>query len=416
MTLRKFTLGALAALLALVAAVLATDGQSRPAGAAAPGAVSGNIVLAHWASSAEETALLKQVLTAFEKKYPQIKVRRRALDPYPTSMLAQFAARKPPDVFYVDSNVAPDWIRQGLLEPLNSYVSRSKFSTKAFYPRLLGAFRDSKGETYGFPKDWSPLAMQTNTAMLQKAGVQPPTTWATLNSAAAKLRGAVGGGKPICIAADWARLLAFVYQNGGSFLNASRTEATVDSPAVRKATEFYVGLKTRGLAGTPAELGVGWCGEALGKEKAAIVFEGNWVVPYMAANFPDVRYQNNPMVKNKQEGNLAFTVSYSIAKDSKNKQAAWTLLSYLTGPEGMRIWTSKGLALPSRSDVKPLAGRTAFLQAAPAARPWQFAPGFADVITVAGNELSAVFEGKQTIPNMLEKIQSEAERTLRRGR
>ena len=30
-------------------------------------------------------------------------------------------------------------------------------------------------------------------------------------------------------------------------------------------------------AKTPEQLGVGWCGEALGKEKAAIIFEGNWV-------------------------------------------------------------------------------------------------------------------------------------------
>ena len=33
-------------------------------------------------------------------------------------MLAQFAARKPPDVFYVDSNVAAGLDKQGVLEPL----------------------------------------------------------------------------------------------------------------------------------------------------------------------------------------------------------------------------------------------------------------------------------------------------------
>ena len=107
--------------------------------------------------------------------------------------------------------------------------------------------------------------------------------------------------------------------------------------------------------------------------------------------------------------------SYSIAKDSKNKAAAWTLLTYLTGREGMRTWTSKGLALPSRSDVKPVPGRAAFLAQAGAAHPWQFAPGFAKVMTVAGNELSAVFEGKQTVPVMLAKVQVEATVALRRG-
>ena len=37
----------------------------------------------------------------------------RPLDPYQQNMLAQFAARKPPDVFYVDSNDFPDWVKQG---------------------------------------------------------------------------------------------------------------------------------------------------------------------------------------------------------------------------------------------------------------------------------------------------------------
>jgi multiple sugar transport system substrate-binding protein len=418
----KFRLRALALVLggiAVVAGAVASEGQGRSDQTAAPAAakVSGNLVLAHWASSPVETALLKQVIAQFERQYPDIKVRRRALDPYPDSMLAQFAARKPPDVFYVDSNVAPDWIRQGVLEPLNGWINRYKFRTQSFYPRLLGAFKDSKGQIYGFPKDWSPLAMQTNTAMLQRAGVTAPTNWATLQSAAQRLRTTVAAGaKPICLGASWDRLLAFVHQNGGSFLNATKTRATVDSAAVRQATQFYVGLKTSGLAGTPTELGVGWCGEALGKEKAAIVFEGNWVIPYMAETFPTVQYRNNPMIRNKQAGNLAFTVSYSIAKDSKQKAAAWTLLTYLTGRQGMRTWTSRGLALPSRSDVQPVAGRQAFLSAAANARPWQFAPGFSRVMTTAGNELTAVFEGKQTIPAMLDKVQTEAEQTLRRGR
>ena len=331
-------------------------------------------------------------------------------------MLAQFAARKPPDVFYLDSNVAPDWIKQGVLEDLTPWIQRYKFRTQPFYPRLLSAFQQD-GKTYGFPKDWSPLGMQTNNAMLQAAGVQAPTTWATLRTAAQALRtkNAVPGGRPICLNPGWDRLLAFVYQNNGAFLSADKKKAVVDSAANREAVNFYVGLIKDGLAGTPPQLGVGWCGEALGKEKAAIIFEGNWVIPTMTNDFPSVRYTNNPMIRNKTQGNLAFTVSYSIAKDSKNKAAAWTLLTYLTGKEGMATWVSKGLALPSRSDVKPVAGRNAFLQAAPNARPWQFAPGFSKVMTVAGNELTAVIEGKQSVDAMLKKIQTEATNTLRRS-
>ena len=416
--MRKLRLGVLVGVAALVAGSTAGAGYSRtdaPTTVKANEAVAGNIVLAHWASSPVETDLLKQVIREFERQYPRIKVTRRALDPYPEQMLAQFAARKPPDVFYVDSNVAPDWIRQGVLRDLTPLIRQYNFSTRAFYPRLLGAFQQG-GKTYGLPKDWSPLGMQINTAMAQRAGIRAPRTWNELRSAATRLRSVIPDGRPICLSADWARLLAFIYQNNGAFLTADRKRAVVTSAANHVAVNFYVGLIQSGLAGTPAQLGVGWCGEALGKEKAAIIFEGNWVVPYMAEQFPTVRFTNAPMIRNKAQGNLAFTVSYSIAKDTKNVNAAWTLLTFLTGKRGMTVWTSKGLALPSRSDVKPVAGRQALLQAAPHARPWQFAPGFARVITIAGNELTAVVEGKQTIDVMLRKIQAAAQQALRRGR
>jgi multiple sugar transport system substrate-binding protein len=416
--MRRLTLSAALLALAVVSGMGASSAHGRIDGKAVPAAnlaVSGNITLAHWASSPVETQLLKDVIKAFEAKYPRINVTRRALNPYPEQMLAQFAARRPPDVFYVDSNVIPDWIKQGVLLDLTPLIRQYKFSTKPFFPRLLGAFQQG-GKTYGLPKDWSPLAMQVNTTMLGKASVVAPKTWTELRAAAEKLRSsnAVPGGRPICLSADWARLLAFIYQNNGAFLNASKTAPVVTSAANVQTVNFYVGLINSGLAGTPAQLGVGWCGEALGKERAAIIFEGNWVLPFMLEQFPSVKYAVAPMVRNKAQGNLAFTVSYSIARDTKNKNAAWTLLTYLTGREGMRIWTSKGLALPSRGDVKPVAGRAPFIAAAPFARPWQFAPGFNQVMTVAGNELTAVVEGKQSIPAMLAKVQAEAAAALKK--
>jgi multiple sugar transport system substrate-binding protein len=405
---------AVACLVLAVAVLAGIVGRAGKATAAPE--VSGSITLAGWTSGGStEGVLLKQVLAGFAKKFPKIKVTYTALDPYQQNMLAKFAARKPPDVFYVDSNDFPDWAKQGLLEPLDSRISKTKFSTAPFFPRLLDAFK-YKGKTYGFPKGFSPLSMEINTTMLAKVNGKAPTTWAQLRTLAQKMKaaGVPAGGRPICFQPEWARMLAFVYENNGSLLNASKTKATATSPAVREAANFYVGLINSGLAGTQQQLGAGWCGDAFGKEKAAITFEGNWIMPFMAEQFPSVKYKVFRMVKNKQRATLSFTVSYSIARNSKNKDAAWTLLTYLTGKQGMGIWTSKGLELPSRKDVKVrVAGRTAFIQDAAVGRAWQFAPGFSKVMTVANNELTAVIEGKQTVPGMLTKVQQAATDALR---
>jgi multiple sugar transport system substrate-binding protein len=410
-------IAAIAATVAL-SAVLVAGAQARIAApATAAKAAKTTVTLTGWSSSPAETAALKATIAGFQKANPNYTVNYAPINgDYPTAMLAKFSARRPPDVFYVDSNVAPDWMSQGVLAPLDSLIKKTKYKIKPFFPRLVDAFR-YKGHIYGLPKDWSPLAMETNNAMMAKAGVKPPKTWAQLLTVAKKLKSsnAVPGGEPVCIDPDWARMLAFVYQNKGSFLNPSKTRATVVTPAVRQAVNYYLSFQKLGLSGTHDKLGVGWCGEALGKEKAAIIFEGNWVVGYMHDTFPSVKYTISPMPKGKVNGNLGFTVSYSIGKDTKNKAAAWKLLSYLTGPKGMRLWTAQGIALPSRKDVKIPVGRSAFLRQAGYAHAWQFAPGFSKVIDTANNELQAVFAGKESVDAMLVKVQAAANSALSGG-
>ena len=356
------------------------------------------VTLSGWSSSPEENDLLTQVVATFNRTHPNIKVDYTIIQgDYPTAMTARFAAHNPPDVFYVDSSKFPEWARQGVLQPLNTYITKSKYNTAAFVPGLLNAFKAGK-TIYGFPKDWSPLAMEINLSMLTTAGVKVPTTWAQLRSVAQKMASsnAVPNGKPICLPADWARMLPFIFQNKASL-------ATIQSPAAAAAVNFYVGLIKSGLAATPDKLGAGWCGEALGKQTAAIIFEGNWALPYMKSTFSQVRYGAFPMVKGKTGGNLGFTVSYSMAKDAKNKPAAWTLLSWLTGPVGQKLWISKGLALPSRTDLKPVGGRKAFIAAAPYVHGWGF-PNFSDTYTLMNNDLQAVIGGSKTTAQMLADV------------
>jgi multiple sugar transport system substrate-binding protein len=134
----------------------------------------------------------------------------------------------------------------------------------------------------------------------------------------------------------------------------------------------------------------------------------------MKDTFPTVSYKTYPMPKGRTTGDLGFTVSYSMAKDSKNKPAAWTLLSYLTGKNGMKNWTDLGLALPSRSDVPPAAGRAVFTQPAPYSRAWSFFPGFGDVYTIMNNDLTAVFQGKKDVQGMINDIQSATATALKK--
>jgi len=356
-----------------------------------------NVTFSGWSSGPDEDALDQQMANAFNKSHPGIHVDWQVINGnYTQAMTARFAAHNAPDVFYVDSSVIGAWIKQGVIAPLNGLIKKTHFKTKPFYPKLLGAFKKGK-KIYGFPKDWSPLATEINNALFARAGIhKAPKTWAQLKSDAKALQQA-GVAHPICLSADWARMGAFMYQNGGSITSHLTSKANA------KAVGFYVGLIKSGLAYTPPA--GSWCGQELGQSHAAIIFEGNWLLPYMPAQYPNTHFSVAPMVHNKKQGNLAFTVSWSIAKSNPHKAAAWKVLSWLVGKQGEKIWMSKGLALSPRKDVASKGGRKPYLAAAPYARGWGFGnPNFATAYTVMGNDLNAVISGSKTIPAMLSDV------------
>ena len=98
------------------------------------------VTLSGWASSPEETAALNRTIASFERLNRDIDVQYSPISgDYDSAMLARFAAKRPPDVFYVDSLDVPDY--RPALQPLNGYMARTRgFSTRPFFPSLLSAF------------------------------------------------------------------------------------------------------------------------------------------------------------------------------------------------------------------------------------------------------------------------------------
>ncbi|MFL5955172.1 MAG: extracellular solute-binding protein [Gaiellaceae bacterium] len=162
----------------------------------------------------------------------------------------------------------------------------------------------------------------------------------------------------------------------------------------------------------PDSLGSSWCGQAFADGKVAIAFEGHWLRPVLDTVAAPLEYSIHPLLTGKRRGNLAFTTSYSIAAASQHKQAAWELLSYLTGRDGMQRWIAGDVALPSRDDVTPAAGSQIFLDEAPFSTAWVFPAGFGNVPTFANDELASVFAGGETIDGMLAAVQSAADAAL----
>ena len=195
-------------------------------------------------------------------------------------------------------------------------------------------------------------------------------------------------------------------------MNSNKTQDAINSK-FKDAVSFYLNLFQMGYAKSPSQLGVDWNGKALGEQKAAIIFEGGWLDSYMKGSFPNVPYKWVAMPKGTAgQSTLGFTVSYSIGKDSAHKDAAWLLLTYLTGPEGMKLWTQGGVANPSRKDVPAPAGKDVLVSSASFAHPWSFIPGFSKVSDAFNNSFEAAVEGKGSVDDVVSKTKAALDQQL----
>ncbi|MGD6831816.1 ABC transporter substrate-binding protein [Sutcliffiella halmapala] len=399
----------------LFGGVLAGCGGS---GSSSDGEGSGDqveITLAGWGGNPSETKLLREALDSFEEKHPNIKVKHEVIsDQYMDVIKTRLIGNEAPDVFYLDAFEAPALIETGVLEPLDDYVT-DEFDVDDFEKPLLEAFQKD-GKTYGFPKDYSTLGLFYNKKMFEEAGVEVPTTWEEMREASKALTkdGVVGLG----VAPELARMYYIAESLGGEVVKDDKANFA-DKKVVDALQPIIDQRNVDKTAAQPSDVGANWGGEMFGQEKAAMVIEGNWAIPFLEDTFPNVEYGTAEIPTiNGEKGTMAYTVSYVMNAASEKKEASWELIEYLTGPEGMEIWTSKGYALPTRKSVAEKLGfdqdeyRAPLVAGASYATVWANGVNLPTIMNNFNNQFVSVFLGQKQLEKALKEAEEQANKEI----
>jgi multiple sugar transport system substrate-binding protein len=368
------------------------------------------ITLAGWASSSAEPADLQKVLNNFEKKYPSIHVNLEEINSnFEQQVETQIAGGGGPDVLYVDQSWDQDLMSAGDLVALNGYAAKDKaFDVGDFASGLLKGFQ-WKGKQYAYPKDYSALAIQYNKTLLAQAKIKTlPKTWTQFAADACKATNKKKGIYGAVLSPDIARWGPILFAEGGNVLNKAGNKSEIDSKAAVNAVNAWAGLVKKGCARIPTQ-SEGWGGGSFQTGKVAFATEGNWIMgamstaPYNKIKYGTVKF---PSVNGKS-ADWNYAVGYAINKNSKQKAADWTLLSYLTGKTGEKQWVDLFGALPARKSIKPPAHTGAYVAGAQNSRPWQFPSGFfgsSGPYAAINNAMQEAGEGKisakQAVDNM----------------
>lgn len=377
--------------------------------------------ISSWVSSPAETDMFQNTLDSFQQAHTDVVFDFEPIPGnYSEKLQLMLGTNTGPDLFFMKGYLAPSYMSFGIIQPLNEFIEAdSAIDMDDFFPNLLESF-NREGKQYGLPKDFAPYVLFYNKTMFEEAGLPgPPTNWEELTEYATKLTlDKDGDGETdqygLVIEPSTEMVMPFVYQNGGSFQNPDGSLGITDEPFI-EALEYYHGLYESGIATIPTDVGQGWNGDAFGRSMAAMCLSGGWLIPFLDLNYKDLDWHVAPLPVGKQPATIAFTTAFAIPRSSDYQEDAWKMMNYLTGKEGMKIWTSQGLALPSRKSVAEANGfytdpvYRVFMESASFARTFQVEfseRGFEEVVVA----MQAIFFTGKEPRQAMEEIKTRVEK------
>jgi len=206
-----------------------------------------------------EASPITPIVEAFEAQNPGIKVQVEALDWDSTleKLNVVMTGGTPPDVVTLDMTWLPSFAPLGAfadLSPLSGGQLNGVPLEEAYSPGAIDAMIYN-GQVLAMLYDFDVYALYYRADLFEEMGLDVPTTWDELLTVGQTL--GAEGKYQYAVMPDSFHAAQFIYENGGSILNADNTVATFNQPEAVDAVEFYAGLVDAG-AGYVWSFEEGW--------------------------------------------------------------------------------------------------------------------------------------------------------------
>jgi multiple sugar transport system substrate-binding protein len=299
----------------------------------------------------------------FEKLHPNITIQLQAVSSgnATNKLIVQVAGNTAPDVAFVDSSAVTEFGSRNALVNLDGYMAGSQTSQpSAFVPAFL-QMNQYQGSTYGLPYDGETTAMFYRKDMFDAAGLSYPTkdwTWDQFQADAQKLTNPAQKTYGFAVFAPESEYYwePFLWQAGGHLTSEDGNSVAFNSPQGIQSADFYVGLKNYS---PPDYYGqTSWDGRvAFATGKVGMYEAGSWFGGEMNSSFPQIKGKWDVAPLPSGPAGCATTVagdSLVMFSQSKNQDAAWLWMQFLTQPDNMKAWTYGSpttTLLPPRVDL-----------------------------------------------------------------
>ncbi len=391
-----------------------------------PAATGEVVTVKYWHSMSQpETDQLAQVIAAFEKANPNIKIASTRYPPddqsFKPALLTAVAGDELPDAARIDIVWVPQFADLGVLQQLDGWLPDFDTIAKAVFPGPLST-NLFKGHYYGLPLNTNTQVLLWNKSLFEAAGIKaPPKTLADFADVACKLSdkakeqyGYAMGGTYF-----WAPAPVF-YAMGGQIVDDKVSTATgyVNGPQSVAAFKMLKDLYDKGCL-SPNLLGGGMGTEAgHGSGKYAMIIDGPWMKDIFKQSYPDfqVNFAPIPAGPDGKTSSVVGGEDVVIFEGSKVKDAAAKWVSFLMGPEAQKMMAAVGV-MPTLASLTGDASLPAhfavFMEQLKTAQARVPHPKWQEMDDAIKNAYQRMLRGDQTVQQALDQAAKEIDALLK---
>jgi len=301
-----------------------------------------------WSNPPDRKILHDQIVTKFQADNPTVKV--EGVDPpsggdaaaYVTKVAVMVSAGEKLDVFGLSPVWVPDNVAANVARDLGFFTARDKAFKIDDYAKGVVEAGSWKGKLYFLALFSNFNLLYYNKTLLDRAGVKyPDDSWNldTVLDAARKLTSGDGTTKVwgFNFSRDLNNITPYIWNAGGDAFDKAEdpTKATMSAPASLEALQWLIDAINKHKV-APGEAGATQPTFQSGQIAMQTMPVGSIGPVAQAAQFPwDVTFI--PKGKTGKRDNYAGTLFYGVSANSKQPDAAWSLLKTICGNYGVGL-------------------------------------------------------------------------------
>lgn len=350
----------------------ASSATTAPAASKAPSTEP--VTLNAWVmpNSPKPDADFLKTLDPYLKEHPNVKVKVTVLDwgSAWTKITTAATSGEGPDLLQLGSTWVPAIASMGGIDKVTDKVA-DVGGAEAFLPAIWKTTSIAgDSEVYGVPWFVDARAIYYRTDVFKQAGVNPETAfkdWDSFKSALEAVNGQTVDGKKIAALGlpgknDWNvvhNIFPWIWAAGGDVLSQDNKDVVFNAEKGLKGVMFYTGLAQEGLVEKSSlEKNSSQIESDFGDGKSAVIISGPWLAKNFATPKANGGMDDKKAAKNfavaplpaGPEGQATFVggSELTVFSGSKNKEATWEIIKYLTSDEAEKAYADVSGQLPAR--------------------------------------------------------------------